>query len=291
MPSQLHEALVDLFRKRPTLAPELLRAVFGTALPKGGRVEVVAANFAEARPPEYSADLVLRVGAGKRRIAVILEVQLDANEETRRAKRSAWPRYTVWQWADARAPTYLVVVTPSRRVQRWASKPIALGHPGFTLVPLVLGPSNVPALVNREEALASPELAVLSAVVHGHGSRAARIGENAVAAALAIEPDRGRLYVDVVLAALKAGARRQVEAIMIQNYEYQSEYAKRYVQQGREEGKAEGKAEDILRVLEARGFTVPEAFVSRVLACRDLATLDTWLVRAATAQSMDAVFE
>ncbi len=169
------------------------------AVPRNEGVEIVAASFAEVRPPEYSADLVLAVGSGDRRISVILEVQLDADLVDREAKRSAWPRYTVWQWADARSPTYLVVVTPRRRVERWAAEPIEIGHPSFVLVPLVLGPSNVPALVDREQAQAIPELAVLSAVVHGRGKHALEVALRAIDAAGAIEPDKRKLYMDVAL--------------------------------------------------------------------------------------------
>ena len=71
-------------------------------------------------------------------------------------KLRSWPRYVVWQWAASECPTYLLVVTPSRRVERWASKPIALGHPGFTLAPIVLGPSNVPSLRDRQERAQAP---------------------------------------------------------------------------------------------------------------------------------------
>lgn len=77
------------------------------------------------------------------------------------------------------------------------------------------------------------------------------------------------------------------------NYEYQSDFAKKYVAQGRAEGeakgKAEGKAEGILRVLEARQLAVTEAQRERILACADLAVLDSWLVRAVTAASTDDV--
>jgi hypothetical protein len=306
MPSQFHEALVELFRERPMLAAELVGSVFGVALPRDEGVEIVAASFGEVRPPEYSADLVLAVGSGEHRIAIILEVQLDAEPIDREAKRGAWLRYAVWQWADTRSPTYLVVVTPSRRVERWAGSPIAIGHPGFVLVPLVLGPSNVPVL-NREQAQAIPELAVLSAVVHGHGKHAVEGALRAIEAALAIEPEKRKLYVDVVIAALKPGAQKQVEEMMMQKYEYQSEYARRYVQQGREEGKAEGReegkaegreqgkaegrAEGVLRVLEARGLTVPRNVAERILACRDLETLDIWLTRAVAVPNAEAIFD
>jgi hypothetical protein len=298
VPSQLHEALVDLFRARPAFAAELLRSVLHVPLPARASAEIVAASFGEARPPEYAADLVLHLRAGRRRFVVIVEVQLDTKAADRDAKRSVWPRYVVWQWAEQQCPVYLVVVTPSRRVERWAARAIHLGHPGFELTPLVLGPSTVPELLERDRALQSPYLSVLSAVVHGRGPHAAALGEIAAEASLAFEPDRRTLFVDMVLAALEPSARRKVDAIMVQKYQYQSEYARRYFGQGLAEGeakgeakgKAEGKAEDVLRVLEARGFSVPDDVAERVRACRDIPTLDAWLTRAVTLADVAELF-
>ena len=217
---------------------------------------------------------------------MILEVQLPPkNQDDIRAKRAAWPRYTVWQWANTGLPAYLVVVTPSRAVERWASQPIPIGHPGFVLSPIVLGPSNMP-VIERELGLAVPELAVVSAIVHGRGARAEEVATLALEAVLALDPERRKLYVDAVLAVLRPGVRQKIEAMMAQKHEYMSDFARRYVAEGKAEGKAEGeakgKAEGVLRVLEARGFAVPAEVAERVRACRDLATLDAWLVRAAT---------
>jgi Uma2 family endonuclease len=55
------------------------------------------------------------------------------------------------------------------------------------------------------------------------------------------------------------------------------------------EGKAEGKAEAVVAVLRGRGLSVPAAVEERILACRDLAQLDTWLRGAATATSVEAL--
>lgn len=55
--------------------------------------------------------------------------------------------------------------------------------------------------------------------------------------------------------------------------------------EGKAEGRALGLAEGILSLLRARGLLVSEPVQARVLACRDLSTLDRWLVRAATASS------
>ncbi len=156
----------------------------------------------------------------------------------------------------------------------------------------------MPEAVDRQRALDNPYLSVLTAVVHGHGEHAAELGELAAEASLAFEPDRRTLYVDMVLAALEPSARRKVEAIMVQKYEYQSEYARRYFGQGLAEGKAEGlaeglaegKAEGVLRVLQARGINVPGELAERVRACRDMPTLDEWLTKAVTLTDVRELF-
>ena len=50
-----------------------------------------------------------------------------------------------------------------------------------------------------------------------------------------------------------------------------------------EAGKAEGKTDAIFAVLAARGVVVDAAIRARIEGCSDLATLDRWLARAATA--------
>jgi hypothetical protein len=51
-----------------------------------------------------------------------------------------------------------------RATAAWASRAIDLGHPGMTLKPIVLGPEQIPQVVEPEEAIRTPELAVLSAL-------------------------------------------------------------------------------------------------------------------------------
>ncbi|MGA2451074.1 MAG: hypothetical protein ABTD50_20635, partial [Polyangiaceae bacterium] len=94
--------------------------------------------------------------------------------------------------------------------------------------------------------------------------------------------ERASLYFDLVFASVQGTARLTLEALMAaKNYEYQSDFAKRYFGQGR----AEGEARAILTVLAARGIDVPDRARARILDCADLAQLDAWLARAATASS------
>jgi hypothetical protein len=47
----------------------------------------------------------------------------------------------------------------------------------------------------------------------------------------------------------------------------------------------------VLAVLAARSVEVPDAVRERIEACTDLARLDLWIRRAATARTIDDVFD
>jgi predicted transposase YdaD len=83
--------------------------------------------------------------------------------------------------------------------------------------------------------------------------------------------------------------------MVTKNYEYQSDFAKRFLAQGRVEGRLEGEAKGraraVLTVLAARGLAVPAKARTRILKCTDVAKLDTWLTRAATAASAAEVMD
>jgi hypothetical protein len=66
-------------------------------------------------------------------------------------------------------------------------------------------------------------------------------------------------------------------------------------EEGREEGAASGRLEGLRTALRetfvARSWPMSEAQAARVAACRDPATLTTWITRVITAGEPDAVFE
>jgi predicted transposase/invertase (TIGR01784 family) len=67
------------------------------------------------------------------------------------------------------------------------------------------------------------------------------------------------------------------------------EYGDAREAEGRAEGEARGKAAAVLAVLAARGIEVDEETRARIAACTDGATLDRWIVRAATTSSAAAL--
>jgi hypothetical protein len=120
MPSQLHEALLLLFRNRPTLAPGLLREALHVELPTYTEARIEAADLTDVQPAEYRADLVVLLYDQRPVLGVIIEVQLGIDER----KRFAWPVDATGLRARMRCPVCVLVVTADDSVARWASKAI-----------------------------------------------------------------------------------------------------------------------------------------------------------------------
>jgi hypothetical protein len=243
-----HEGLALLFRNRPSLAAELLAQVFGVPLPAFTTAKVESTELTRVVPDQFFADAAsIHYGAdGKPAFGALVEVQRKPEAD----KRDAWPVYLTVLRAQHRCPIWLLVVAPKAAVARWAAEPIDLGHPGFVLRPLVLGPETTPLITDPARARAAPEQAVLSAMVHGTGERGADVAlaaYGAIAEAfLGVDDDRLRVYQDLVDSSLGHAARRALEAIMASgNYQYQGPFAKRYVAEGEAKGRAEGKAEGL----------------------------------------------
>jgi len=304
MVSMQHEGLLLLFRNRPELAPELLRDALGLQLPRWTEARVESAELTEVVPTEYRADLVVLLLEGKPCFAIVVEVQLSRDED----KRKSWPLYLTSLRSRVDCPTALLVIAPDAAVARWCAQPIELGHPGFMLQPLVMGPQAIPVILDEAVAREDPELAVLSAMAHGRAEVGASIARTVLAAWGELDTERVRLYVDLVLGSLSEAARGALEALMQRGtYEYQSEFARKYVaqgrkegreegreeglQKGREEGREEGEREALFEVLDARGLRVGERERQRILACTDLSQLKRWLRKAVSVRTTQELFE
>lgn len=109
MPSRLHETLLQLFRNRPELAPELLSEALQIALPPYSEARIGSAELTDVQPTEYRADLVVQLYEGKTVLGIVIEVQLTRNED----KRFAWPAYAIGLRARNRCPVCVLVFTPN----------------------------------------------------------------------------------------------------------------------------------------------------------------------------------
>ena len=300
----LHEALLQLFRNRPALAPELLRGALQVGLPEYSEARIDSADLNQIQPTEYRADLVVLLLRGNAVLGIVVEVQLAPDER----KDFVWPVYVTSLRARLRCPVHLLVVAYDEATARWARRPIDLGGANrFT--PWVIGPSAVPHVTDPEQAREDPELAVLSALTHGRGpdvTRSAQIGYAAHVAAHDLDGERAGLYFDLVFQALSEGARRALQSMDPAKYEYQSDFAKHYIAlgktQGREEGRAEGAAQGVAQgvaqgraALVAKQLThrfgpLPEGMQAR-LASASVDELDAIGERLLTARTLEeAVF-
>jgi hypothetical protein len=286
--SPLHDTLVRLFEDCPALSLTLLRDVLGVALPEHTGLSVDELTVKDPAPAGYHADqVVLLERAGQAVLGIVVEVQLSRQSH----KRYSWPMYAVGLRSRKHCPCCVLVITPDAAVARWASRPIVVG-PGCTFTPQVVPPASVPVITDESEAKRMPELSILSALAHAEAPPkvAARIAQTALVACAGLDDERAVVYSDVLLAALSATARKELEQMFPEGYVFQSDLALLNQARGKAEGLAEGKAEGVLRVLEARGVSVTEEQRQRILGCRDLEQLDRWLVRAVTASAAADVF-
>ncbi len=297
-----HEGLVALFRNRPSLAAELLEGALDLRLPDWSEARLAPADFPQVVSSEYRADqVVLLLKGAALAMANVVEVQLAPDG----GKHKSWPLYLVSLRAVLDCPVVLLVVALEAAVARWCARPIPLGHPRFELHPLVLGPENTPIVKGRQEAGKNPELAVLSALMHGHDDKQApALFEAVLSSARSLEKGRVTFYVDLALSGFSPAVRSTLEAAMRDGtYEYQTEFVRKFVaqgmeqgrQEGRQEGKQEGRLEGeqqaLLKVLEARGIKAEGVVHQRILACTELAQLERWLVLAVKVQSVHELFE
>jgi hypothetical protein len=293
MSSYLHELLVLLFRNRSGLAADLLREI-DVQLPEYDEVRFESSDLSNLRPAEYRADLVLfLVRATHQVLGIIVEVQLACDQD----KPYVWPVYVANLRARHRCPVCLLVITTENTVAHWAGRSIELG-PGTRCRPWVVGPSNTPVITELQDAQENVELAVLSAIEHGQSADtalAARIASAAIMASAAIDAERSRLYLDLVLISLPKNILGVLEATMNSlGYEYQSDFARRYVEQGRAEGRIEGRIEGradgrvelVLKQLAVRFGPLNEAVRTYVHNMQDT-QLDALAERILTAQTLE----
>jgi hypothetical protein len=143
-------------------------------------------------------------------------------------------------------------------------------------------------VTDADVARSHPELTVLSALAHGGREDPSAVFEALLTALDAIAHDHANLYTDLVFTVLPAAARAWLEEFMTTApHRYQSDFARRYFSQG----EAKGEAKALLAILDARKIEVPDAIRADIAACTDIAQLEAWIRRAATAEKIQDVLD
>ena len=300
MPSSLHEAITELFRNRPALAPEVMERYLRLRLPEFKEARLTSGDLPKLKPAERRADavVILQNALLEPVLAVAVEVQLKEDE----GKRWSWPDYLTGLHSRHRCPVILLVICPSAKTAAWAAEPIQIG-PGFILFTFVLGPDLVPVVTDTGEAVALPELAILSGIAHGTDKAVRDAAFAAVAAVATHDTDLAALYAEVIVAELPQKLRKIAEAELgARTIPHVTEFAKSHHAQGMAEGRAEGraeglvegevkgKAEAVLAVLATRGIELTTQQRRRIIRSTSQANLDKWLRQAVAARNADEVF-
>ena len=301
----LHEGLVLLFRNCPTLAPELLRSALGVKLPAYTGVRIDSAELKGMFSTEFRADLLEVLLRPEPVEAIVVEVQLKRDER----KLDSWPLYLTYFKCKVGCPTLLLVVAPRPGVARWAAQPLVVGHDTIRGPP-VLGPHVMPVVTDKRQARRCPELAVLSAIMHGKEAVGLAVARAALHGIRHLPRARWCLYSDLIVSSLNEAARAAVEKGMYGKYRYQSELARKFYgqgqqdglerglekgrregrQEGRQEGQQKGEALAVLEVLDARGLSVSATARRRILGCTSPAQLKRWLRQAVTVTATNQLF-
>lgn len=271
MPTQLHEVIVEMFRTRPELVRELLVACarFDVA---NGVCESASIDLSQAMPSEYRADAVTVIRDGGNALgAIIVEVQLSSDAD----KAHTWPVYVTTLRERLRCPVTLLVIAPDA-VAAWARRPIELGHPGFVLEPMVIVFSELPRITRPDEAVRTPELAVLSVLAHRDFESALA----AVAAINAMPSEAGQLYLDLVLREFPRATQLILEAFVRTKYKYQSDFAVRH--------RVEGIQDAVVKLVCSKVGDLPAFLQDRIYATDEDRLLEL-IVRLGPATAEEAL--
>ncbi|QBS45382.1 hypothetical protein DMB37_40200 [Nocardia sp. CS682] len=296
------------------MVTELLSSVVGTPLPEFDHAHSDSGDLPDIRPTEYRADLVVTLTSDNVPVfGIVIEVQLKPDKD----KCWSWPVYLTTLRARQRCPVLLVVLCPNQHAATHCRQPITVS-PGFILTPVVLGPADVPVITDPQSVIAHPDLTVLSAIAHRNDPERDAILFT-LAETMHCLPARNE-YIDVIMAALPAGAARHFWEMLMTtksgpylSAHLNKQYAKAKSEgmaegkakgmaegmaegkakgkaEGKAEGVAEGKAQSLLTVLAVKRLHTTPQIESKVNGCTDPAQLDRWTRRAITADSIEEVF-
>ena len=289
MPSAKHESPVALTKQDEAIAALLLTEVFDVKVPSYLHGHAHATDVRVLVPRTYHADSVTVYydAAEKPVFAAVMEVQRGWDP----TKKRTWKLYVAQLEAELGVDTALLVYCPDPKLARRYREMFAEGGMSLSLRPFIFTPDDLPLITDVDEARARPSLAVLAALCHGDDDNLDDAFPALVEAMRTVGPERQLAYYDIVLAGLSVEARTRWEAFMTTTtgYQYRSDVLRNLAAQHEEVGEARGEARAVLTLLRVRGVAVPDHVRDEILACTDRAQLDTWLVRAAAATTIDDV--
>ncbi|MEU3751789.1 hypothetical protein AB0H17_03325 [Streptomyces olivoreticuli] len=315
MVTSRHEASHRIFQERPELLAPVFR-LLGVPLPAKAAVEVLTADVTEIRPLERRVDSVLRIAPEEGSDGGGFLLAIEAQGRRDQAKAVSWAYYMSYLKAKYACPVLLLVVCHDKATADWAAGPFRLGPDGWTSLsvhPLVLGPGNVPVIIDPEEAAENLAMAAFSAMTHGSNQEAPAILDALARALGAADPETSTYYSELLeiglgdpraqetwrnLMAIRTyfPGRGTLIELALQEGEAKGRAEGRF--EGRAEGRVEGVVEGrawerallVMRVLRSRNIAIPEELRERIVDCSDLDALGRWLDRAFIVATAEELF-
>lgn len=306
MPSELHDTLVQLFRDQPVFIKQVINNDTRIAHEPFTHARLVSENATVLKSTERRTDATIELFNEETvaRLIVVLEVQLRIDKD----KLRTWPTYVCRMHEDMDCPIVLVVICTDEKTAQWASRPIEIGPVNSQITPVALGPASVPQIVDPDSAEATPEMTVLSVIMHSHTKLGTRIIDAMDMVLATIDTTRAADYTDYAMGLLRGKPRAYLEALMsTATAPYHSEFAGRFYKKGkaegqaqgraegqargRSEGRAEGQAKMLLILLDHRGIALSKTDRHKIQTCTDTDLLQTWAVRATSAETVADIFD
>ncbi|MFG2511273.1 hypothetical protein [Streptomyces sp. NPDC048584] len=193
----------------------------------------------------------------------------------------------------------LLVLCVDTATAAWATRPLrtGLGRATQVTVPHVLGPANVPRMNRVQDPSADLDFAAFCLWIHSNDPDIEGI-LTVVGEALAQDTDREAR--DDLAGLIEDGLGSEHARKLWRNL-METLFTPRQgtivgdarlagQEEGRQEGRVAGKAEQLLRLMERRGFSLTDEIRQRVITCADMPLLDLWFDRAIDATALDEIF-
>jgi hypothetical protein len=289
MPTIHHDGPIDVIRSHPDMTADLVRLVTPIEIPSQDRlrVELGANDASNVVPDEFRADMVTVIRAketGEPLLLVVIESQGRKDDE----KNFAWPAYLANLRAAHRCrSSVLIVICRDAAEAEKCRQEIRMGHPGFVLVPIVIGPRDGQGLVTG-----NPWLTVLAGSMGAIDLDADAEGKAVIDAIPATGADDTvqRKLAAIILGVASATARAKLEALIMQTEEYRTIFDA-VEERAEARGEVKGKAEALLAVLASRGVMLTSEQRELIMSCLNLEQVDRWFDRSLAATSADDVFK